>query len=57
MIETISAQSIDVGILVYWDTTSTIEEKKAREDFILELMQIAKKMNLEFYDSRIRSQR
>ena len=57
MIDTISAQSIDVSILVYWDTTSSIEERKARENFILELMQIAKKMNLEFYDSRIRSQR
>ena len=57
MIDTISAQSIDVSILVYWDTTSSLEEKKAREQFILEIMQVAKDMKLEFYDSRIRSQR
>ena len=56
-INTISAQSIDIELNLYWNVDSSIAERKAREAFILDLMELAKELGLSFYDGRIRQQR
>ena len=56
-INTISAQSIDIELNLYWNVDSSIAERKARETLILDLMELAKKLDLSFYDGRIRQQR
>ena len=56
-INTISAQSIDIELNLYWNVSSSIAERKARESLILDLMDLAKELQLSFYDGRIRQQR
>ena len=56
-INTISAQSIDIELNLYWNVDSSIAERKAREALILDLMELAKELGLSFYDGRIRQQR
>ena len=56
-INTISAQSIDIELNLYWSVDSSIAERKAREALILDLMELAKELDLSFYDGRIRQQR
>ena len=56
-INTISAQSIDIELNLYWNVDSSIAERKAREALILDLMELAKELDLSFYDGRIRQQR
>lgn len=56
-INTISAQSIDIELNLYWNVDSSLAERKARESLILDLMELAKGLNLSFYDGRIRQQR
>ena len=56
-INTISAQSIDIELNLYWNVDSSIAERKAREALILDLMELAKELELSFYDGRIRQQR
>ena len=56
-INTISAQSIDIELNLYWNVDSSLAERKARESLIIDLMELAKELNLSFYDGRIRQQR
>ena len=56
-INTISAQSIDIGLNLYWNVSSSLAERSAREELILGTMELAKELNLSFYDGRIRQQR
>ena len=56
-INTISAQSIDIELNLYWNVDSSLAERKARESFIIDLMELAKELDLSFYDGRIRQQR
>ena len=56
-INTISAQSIDIELNLYWNVDSSIAERKARESLIIDLMELAKELDLSFYDGRIRQQR
>ncbi|HII24243.1 MAG TPA: mechanosensitive ion channel, partial [Candidatus Poseidoniaceae archaeon] len=56
-INTISAQSIDIEVNLYWNVNSLIAERKAREALIIDLMELAKELDLSFYDGRIRQQR
>ena len=56
-INTISAQSIDIEVNLYWDINSSIAERKAREALIIDLMELVKELGLSFYDGRIRQQR
>jgi MscS family membrane protein len=50
-------QSIDIELNLYWNVDSSIAERKAREALILDLMELAKELDLSFYDGRIRQQR
>ena len=56
-INTISAQSIDIGLNLYWNVSSSLAERSAREELILGTMELAKELDLSFYDGRIRQQR
>jgi len=56
-INTISAQSIDIELNLYWNVNSSLAERKARESLIIDLMELAKELELSFYDGRIRQQR
>ena len=56
-INTISAQSIDIELNLYWNVDSSLAERKARESLIIDLMELAKELDLSFYDGRIRQQR
>ena len=56
-IYSISAQSIDFELNLFWNVDSSIAERKARESLILDLMELAKELDLSFYDGRIRQQR
>jgi MscS family membrane protein len=56
-INTISAQSIDIELNLYWNVDSSLAERNARESLIIDLMELAKELNLSFYDGRIREQR
>ncbi len=56
-INTISVQSIDIELNLYWNVESSIAERKARESLIIDLMELAKELGISFYDGRIRQQR
>ncbi len=56
-VEGISAQSIDVGVNLYWDISSSVEEREAREDLVLNIVRIAKELGLQFHDARVRQSR
>ena len=56
-VDGISAQSIDVSINLYWDLNSSVEEREAREDLMLDIVRISRELNLEFHDARVRQSR
>ncbi|DAC36114.1 MAG TPA: mechanosensitive ion channel family protein [Candidatus Poseidoniales archaeon] len=56
-VEGISAQSIDVAINLYWNLNSSVEEREAREDLMLDIVRISRELNLEFHDARVRQSR
>lgn len=56
-VDGISAQSIDVGVNLYWDISSSVEEREAREDLVLTIVRLAKDLGLEFHDARVRQSR
>lgn len=56
-VEGISAQSIDVAINLYWNLNSSVEEREAREDLMLDIVRISRDLNLEFHDARVRQSR
>ena len=49
--------AIDVDCNMYWDISSGKEEREARDEFLLDVMNAAKELNLEFHDARIRTSR
>ena len=42
---------------MYWDISSGKEEREARDEFLLDVMNAAKQLKLEFHDARIRTSR
>ncbi|MGB0616979.1 MAG: mechanosensitive ion channel family protein [Candidatus Poseidoniaceae archaeon] len=56
-VEGISAQSIDVAINLYWDINSSVAEREAREDLMLDIVRISRELSLEFHDARVRQSR
>jgi len=53
----ISPTSIDLAVNLYWDVSGSVQEREEREKLILEIMSLAKKNSLQFYDGRVRQQR
>ena len=56
-VEGISAQSIDVAVNLYWDIKSSVAEREAREDLMLDIVRISRELKLEFHDARVRQSR
>ena len=56
-VESISVQSIDIKLNVYWDVESGIEERIARQKLLLDIAKFAKERGIEFFEPRIRSSR
>ena len=53
----ISPTSIDLSVNLYWAVSGSVQERQEREKLILEIMSLAKKNSLQFYDGRVRQQR
>jgi len=53
----ISPTSIDLSVNLYWNVSGSVQERQEREKLILEIMSLAKKNSLQFYDGRVRQQR
>ena len=56
-LESISAQSIDIKLNVYWNVNSGIEERMARQALLLDIARFAKERNIDFFEPRVRSNR
>jgi len=50
-------ESIDVNVNMYWDINSGKQERIAREQFLLDVMKLAKSLGLQFYEPRERRQK
>ena len=46
--------AIDIGCNIYWNISSGKVEREARDGFLIEVMQLGKKHNLDFHDNRKR---
>ena len=52
-VTTLSAQSLDLSLNLYWDVAGGAPEREAKEKFLLGIMQLAKQKNLKFFDARM----
>lgn len=52
-VSTLSVQSLDLSLNLYWDVAGGAPERKEKEKFLLGIMQLAKDKNLKFFDSRM----
>ena len=52
-VATLSAQSLDLSLNLYWDVAGGAPEREAKEKFLLGIMQLAKEKNLKFFDARM----
>ena len=53
-VNAISANSLDIAVNLYWDVGGGVAEREERSKLILNIMNLAKQLNLEFYDGRVR---
>ena len=49
----LTATSLDIAVNLYWDVAGGAPERKAKEELVLGIMQLAKDNNLSFYDPRM----
>jgi MscS family membrane protein len=56
-VEAITAQSIDVKLNVYWNVNSSVEERNARQELLLDIARFAKERKIDFFEPRVRSNR
>ncbi len=52
-VSTLTATSLDVSINLYWDVAGGAPERKAKEELVLGIMQLAKDNGLSFFDPRM----
>lgn len=55
-VQSLGPQAIDISCNLYWDTLSATEEKELKQTFLLDIMRIAKKLDLHFFEPRLRRQ-
>lgn len=55
-VASLGTQSIDVACNLYWDITSGKEERETRDIFLLDIMRLAKELDLRFFEPRVRRQ-
>jgi MscS family membrane protein len=53
-VSNLGPDSIEIGCNIYWDINSGKIEREARDNFLLEIMELAKSHKLKFHDNRIR---
>ena len=46
-----------MAINLYWDINSSVAEREAREDLMLDIVRISRELSLEFHDARVRQSR
>ena len=56
-VSTLGPDAIDVGCNIYWDISSGKIEREARNEFLIEVMKLAKNLQLSFHDGRVRHTR
>ena len=54
-LDAISSQALEIKINLYWDVSSSIEERNARQSLLIDIAKFAKKRNVEFFEPRVRS--
>ena len=55
-VQSLGPQAIDIACNLYWDTSSATEEKQLKQSFLLDVMRIAKQLDLHFFEPRLRLQ-
>ena len=55
-VQSLGPQAIDIACNLYWDTSSGTEEKELKQSFLLDVMRIAKQLELHFFEPRLRRQ-
>ncbi|MFL2976256.1 MAG: mechanosensitive ion channel family protein [Candidatus Thalassarchaeaceae archaeon] len=55
-VQSLGPQAIDISCNLYWDTSSGTEEKELKQSFLLDIMRIAKQLDLHFFEPRLRRQ-
>ena len=55
-VQSLGPQAIDIACNLYWDTSSATEEKQLKQNFLLDVMRIAKQLDLHFFEPRLRLQ-
>jgi len=53
-VSTLGPDAIDIGCNIYWNISSGKEEREARDGFLIEVMEMAKALDLKFHDNRRR---
>ena len=56
-VSAISKDSFEVACNLYWDVSGGNEEKEARETLLLDVSRLAKELELEFFEPRMRASR
>ncbi len=56
-VSTLGPDAIDVGCNIYWDINSGKIEREVRNEFLIEVMKLAKNLDLSFHDGRVRHTR
>ena len=52
-VSTLSVQSLDLSLNLYWDVAGGAPEREAKEKFLLGVMKLAQDKNLKFFDARM----
>jgi len=55
-VQALGPQAIEIACNLYWDTSSGTEEKELKQDFLLDVMKLAKSLDLQFFEPRLRRQ-
>ena len=55
-VSTISKDSIEIGCNLYWDVTGSLDERRVRQDWLIDVTRIAKSEGIKFFEPRVRNQ-
>ena len=56
-VESITSQSIDIKLNLYWNVNSSVEERNVRQNLLLDIARFAKERKIDFFEPRVRSNR
>ena len=52
----ISKDSIEIGCNLYWDVSNSLEERRVRQDWLIDITRLAKNEGIKFFEPRVRNQ-